>query len=525
MTKSETDRYTIERTCVRPACLWVILLIAALFRLPFLAANPISVHADEASSGYDAYSIWETGKDQHGESFPLFARSFGEYNEALHRYILAPSVALFGLNAFAIRLPNALLGILTVWILFHLARSLTQNWTIACLASLFLALSPWHVQFSRWSARAILMPLFFCLALFLLLKTRDRSRYGPLSALSFGLCLYTYSAARVFVPLFVLGLVWIFRRALIRHKTLTLVSGVLFSGIFARLFVFWITPEGMNRAQELVNPDLLLLVTNYLRYFGPDYLFWTGDTNLRHSIPGMGQLYHFEAILVPIGLFHAWRSGGKTRAILFLWLFLYPIPAAFTGEPHAIRSLVGAPLFAILSAMGAYALYLWTRTRRGHRSLTRGFAIVAALNVCLYLKLFYVDYPKRIAWWWEYGLKEAILYAESRGDLTIQHTHGFYTPFYIHILFHTRFSPTAYQALPKSLRNTRWEGTTTPLMGRYLNLNVTKLSFDEGGKALLIMRPEDIAILDHVDFHWEKVHHLKDPSGQEVISLIEATYQ
>ncbi|MDA0710207.1 MAG: hypothetical protein O3B73_08360 [bacterium] len=102
MTKSETDRFAIERMCARPACLWVILFIAALFRLPFLAANPISVHADEASSGYDAYSIWETGKDQHGEFFPLFARSFGEYNEALHRYILAPSVALFGLNAFAI---------------------------------------------------------------------------------------------------------------------------------------------------------------------------------------------------------------------------------------------------------------------------------------------------------------------------------------------------------------------------------------------------------------------------------------
>jgi hypothetical protein len=498
------------------------LLIAALFRLPFLPSNPIAIHADEASTGYDAYSIWETGKDQHGVFLPLFARSFGEYNEALHRYLVAPSVALFGLNAFAIRLPNAVVGLVTVWMLFHLALALSRNMTVACLASLFLAISPWHVHFSRWSARAILMPLFFCLALFLFLKGKDRPRYWVFSALSFGLCLYTYSAARVFVPVFLIGLIWIYRDDLKRRKFAVCISASLFLVIFTRLFLFWITSEGMNRAQELVKPDLMALIHNYITYFMPDFLFLNGDTNLRHSIPGMGQLYHFELLLIPIGIWHVWRTQQTTRALLFLWFFLYPIPAAFTGEPHAIRSLMGAPLFALFSGFGCCAVYTKLKTLKHAHIIMASIALIAVFNVSIYLKRYYVDYPQSSAWWWEYGLREAIVYAEEFPDLTIQHAHGFYTPFYIHVLFHTKFAPEAYQRMPRQVRENRWEFTDKPLKDKYLNLDVTKLSFDEGGKALLIMRPEDVPLLNQVDYGWQKVHQIEDPSGKEIISLIEA---
>ncbi|MDP6037371.1 MAG: glycosyltransferase family 39 protein, partial [Candidatus Latescibacteria bacterium] len=500
--------------------LLLILVIAALFRLPFLASNPVGFHADEASTGYDAYSIWETGRDQHGVYFPLFARSFGEYNEALHRYLVAPFVGVLGLNEFAVRLPNALLGILTVWVLYHLVLKLWGQVPVACLAGLFLAISPWHVQFSRWGARAILLPLFFCLALLLFQKGRVRPLYWIFSALIFGLALYSYSSARVFVPLFLIGLAWLYWHDLKRWKVGTLISGCIFLAILVGLFQFWVTPEGMSRARELVNLDPIVFAYSYATYFFPKFLFFHGDPNLRHSLLGMGQLYHFELVLVPLGFWRLWQRKRAENKVLWLWLALYPIPAAFTGEPHAIRSLIGAPLFAIFSGWGFYVLWEWSKKK--YRTVAKGVVLVGVFNVLLYLKLFYVDYPKYSGWWWEYGMKEVIAYAEERPHLCVLHTHGFYTPFYIHALFFSQYPPEEYQKLPAELKEKNWAFLNLPFNDKYLNLDVQDLSFDDGGVALLVMHPEDVGILDEVAYKWREVHRIYDLSGVEVIRIIEA---
>lgn len=68
-----------------------ILLLAALLRVPFLSSVPNGFYSVEASTGYDAYSILQTGKDQYGEFLPLFMRSFGDYVEASYRYVMSPS--------------------------------------------------------------------------------------------------------------------------------------------------------------------------------------------------------------------------------------------------------------------------------------------------------------------------------------------------------------------------------------------------------------------------------------------------
>ncbi len=49
----------------------VILLLAAFLRLFNLANFPTGINADEAAIGYNAYSLIETGKDEHGASWPI----------------------------------------------------------------------------------------------------------------------------------------------------------------------------------------------------------------------------------------------------------------------------------------------------------------------------------------------------------------------------------------------------------------------------------------------------------------------
>jgi hypothetical protein len=215
-----------------------------------------------------------------------------------------------------------------------------------------------------------------------------------------------------------------------------------------------------------------------------------------------------------------WQRKRAENKVLWLWLALYPIPAAFTGEPHAIRSLIGAPLFAIFSGWGFYVLWEWSKKK--YRTVAKGVVLVGVFNVLLYLKLFYVDYPKYSGWWWEYGMKEVIAYAEERPHLCVLHTHGFYTPFYIHALFFSQYPPEEYQKLPAELKEKNWAFLNLPFNDKYLNLDVQDLSFDDGGVALLVMHPEDVGILDEVAYKWREVHRIYDLSGVEVIRIIEA---
>ncbi len=342
--------------------LFAILLLACLLRVSFLATIPNGFHADEASTGYDAFSILKTSRDQYGDLLPLFARSFGDYNETLYRYTAVPFISIFGLNEFATRLPAALAGILTVWVLYTLTTELF-NPRVALVVALLLAISPWHIQFSRWAGRAILLPLLFCLGLYLFLRGLKRPGSILLSALTFAVCLHTYSSARVFVPLFILGLVLIFWRELWKVKKPAFISGALFLSVAAPLFYFWVSPEGMARARATLTTDPFSILPNTLSYFHPAFLFLSGDANPRHSLLNMGQLYHFEAIAAPAGIIALLRRKKKWTAWSGSGCFstLFPRPLQIRGTPSgrlwAHRCLPFCPDTAVV----------WWRNSSGRR--------------------------------------------------------------------------------------------------------------------------------------------------------------
>ena len=102
----------------------LILMLAAVLRFYQLGQIPPSLNWDEVSNGYNAYSILKTARDEHGNFLPLTFRAFGDYNPALSVYTLVPSIALFGLNEFAVRFPSALLGTLTVLLTYLMVKQL-----------------------------------------------------------------------------------------------------------------------------------------------------------------------------------------------------------------------------------------------------------------------------------------------------------------------------------------------------------------------------------------------------------------
>ena len=96
-----------------------IVAIAFILRIVFLGTIPNGFFCDEASNAYDSYSILKTLKDQHGVFLPFFTRSIDDYREALFVFLTIPFIKLFGLNEFAARFPSAVIGAITVVVLYY----------------------------------------------------------------------------------------------------------------------------------------------------------------------------------------------------------------------------------------------------------------------------------------------------------------------------------------------------------------------------------------------------------------------
>jgi len=99
-------------------------LLAFILRFNSLSSNPPSLDWDEASIGYNAYSILKSGRDEYGSFLPLEIRSFGDYKPALYVYFAIPFVAIFGLSELAVRLPSAIFGTLAVIATYFLVKEI-----------------------------------------------------------------------------------------------------------------------------------------------------------------------------------------------------------------------------------------------------------------------------------------------------------------------------------------------------------------------------------------------------------------
>src|SRR4030042_170835 len=64
----------------------LIILIAAFLRLWNLGSNPPHLSPDEAALGYNAYSIFKTGKDEYGMLLPVIFKSFGDFKPGFYIY-------------------------------------------------------------------------------------------------------------------------------------------------------------------------------------------------------------------------------------------------------------------------------------------------------------------------------------------------------------------------------------------------------------------------------------------------------
>ena len=134
----------------------VIIALGALLYVWDVPQNPPGFHVDESSVAYNAQLIATTGKDEHGESWPLFFRAFGEYKNPVYIYLLASVFRFTGPGIAVARESSAIMGLLAGVLLGWLALRLSGRWMVAALVLLTAMLTPWLFELSRVVVDAML---------------------------------------------------------------------------------------------------------------------------------------------------------------------------------------------------------------------------------------------------------------------------------------------------------------------------------------------------------------------------------
>lgn len=545
----------------------VVIAIAAAARLVMLDRVPPPMNQDEVGRAYDAWCIWRTGADQHGDRWPVLLRQFGpgDYSGALDAYLIAPFIGLLGPTVVAARLPMALVGTLSVAVLWWWVRR-EFDATAAIVAAAMLALSPCHVHHSRLALDVLLVPAMLTAGLAMLSAAGFRFRgqsEAPLrwlvmfiSGVTFGAAIYSFIAVRLALPVMLIALLLTFpvrlKRLMAdprsRFAVAAFVLGLfLASSPFLRTFLRH--PEQVfgraAYASVFSQPEgdrsrIVTVIGNYLLHFDPRFLFISGETSPGNARCLLGMLHWYELALVPIGLVCAARAAPKNGMAKWclVWLAIAPLPAAFSvgGLPHAFRANGMLPPLVIMSGLAvAEACRLLAKVRRSVSGIIFGAALcMAAFTELLNAQTYFVRMPKDLGMFYQMDLAKAFNYLREAG---CSYDHYVVTKYanqaYIYLLYFGRIPPEEYHrahmvrkewfaGFDAVLRVNEYYFGDQPQWGEELEIgerftaNLKRLARDwpDGQRVLLIVRPGQTRL-------GELIHTIDTPDLTPVLELRE----
>lgn len=415
-------------------------------RLYKVADIPASVYWDEASIGYNAFSIAADLKDEWGEFLPLHFRAFGEFKLPVYIYSVVPFVKIFGLSAFSVRLPAVIYSLGVIFLTFLLIRKITKNESLGIIAAFALTLSPWFFIFSRTGYEAIAGLFFFLLGTYFLLSV-ERGGNFFFGVLAFILSFYSYNSFRIIIPIFL---------PILTLHTFSK-KNLLIIGLSAFIFIISLIPVyrlykfdfGGTRFNQVKVENTNEAVKNYIANFSPQFLFLKGDNNPRSQIPGHGQLYYLDIPFIVLGIIYIIGKKKFKYYLPLIILALAPIPAALTKEsPHALRAILSVPSYAMLTSFGIYLL-----VERTKKHLKYVLAVILAAYL-FFFGLYFADFIKsynnetKDAWQYQY---KKIFTSQRSGVVTSE-----YAQPYIFSLFYQKVPPSEFRNTVKYNPPDKW---------------------------------------------------------------------
>lgn len=462
---SPTGLARLAGVAVTVSLLALVLAGGIALRTIALGNVPAGFNQDEACNGYDAWCLLHTGRDQHGNRFPVLIQAFNDYRMPLFDYSLIVPLAVFGLHPATVRLGAALWGIADLIAMAVLATELV-GLRGAVIAVFLMAVSPWHLPLSRFGVEAITASATVTIATACAL-TALRRRHGRWllgAGLFFGAALYSYAIAKAFVPLMIVWLAIIYWRELRpvrRHAVAGLIS-VVVCAIPQALLLLGHSGATMARFEQISavhglswSAAVRQVGWGWLSNFAPGYLFLRGSADLQLHPPGFGQLLTIQSAMVFLALC-ALASASYRRLAVFLlgWLALAAIPAALIRPPHhPLHGVLMIAPWTLLSALGMVFLFDFAQLASTIRIAMATVILLVALAEGISFSTFYFTrYPAIAAASFQDGLAAAIKFiASERHGYPVVLSGRINQP-YIYVLFFDRYPPRRFQGERK------WQG-------------------------------------------------------------------
>ncbi len=463
----------------RKYILIAIILLGLSLRLFHLSSNPPHLTPDEAALGYNAYSILKTGKDEYGTPFPLVFKSFGDYKPGLYVYLTVPFISIMGLNEFAVRFPSAFMGVLAVYFMYQFVKLLSKDETLALIAAFLLAVSPWHMHFSRGAWEANVALTFLLVALTFFVRAMQKARWLPVASVFCAFSLLSYQGSKLSVVLALLIFSLFFLKELknipIKTYGVSLLLGFfvslpiivsLFAGQTGRLGVFSVfsyprPPEYLtaflNNGGDHVGSVTYYMFhsepLNFLRgilgrwfnHYSARFLLFEGDwSNPRHSVPHSGVITLIDGLFLVVGIYVVMsKSTRRWMMPIIAWFILSPLPSVLSRDQvHAVRSLPMVIPLTVLIALGLRSVAVLPM-----RKITISFVgILYIASYAYFLDAYFIHGVVHNSHYWAYGYKQIMEeikpYAQEGKTIYIQQS---YEQPYIFYLFYTQYNPALYQ--------------------------------------------------------------------------------
>ena len=472
----------------------ILIFFAGTFtRINGLGKIPAGLTNDEANTGYDAYSILKTGKDQWGDTQPnVYLRGFGDYRPSLYTYALIPSVEIFDLNAFSVRLPAAIAGSLTIILVFTLSLLLWDSIPVAIIAMSLLAFNPWHIAMSRVGIESTFAVFLMVFALNLFLIGIRKRIWFYASALFFALTIYTYTAYIIFIPLFLGVLLFINRKKFLNKKALLIFLFIFFILLFPLIVRGLFKTASARSHQVNLTQDIGIInnvnekrgeckivfngrlcqvfqnkfsafaftfISNYLNHFSPELLVNVGTKTQYSVLQERGLLYAFEYIFFLIGFVFLFRKKGSVKFILLFWILLAPLPDSITGSGHYSRYVLILPALQLIGAIGMYETWMFFGKKKW---VMLPVFIIALYEITAFLITYWSYFPVFYSRYSHYGYKNLMEYVktnENKYDKIIISSSVNDTKQYIFYLFYTKYDPYLYQSgrgIEKKVEENGW---------------------------------------------------------------------
>lgn len=470
----------------------IIILIAAGLRLYDLGSTPIALNRDEASLGYTAYSLLKTGADEYGKKWPLNLESFGDWKLPVYSWFTIPSVALFDLSAWSVRLPSALAGIAAVGLIYHLSLLLISKnryrYQFALLTALLLAISPWHLHFSRLAYEANLGLTLFLAAILLLFYyfRQPKPLFIILSGIFFGLTMICYHSFQLVTPLILITTIPLFANKLLNKATLRLVVLLVASAFVLLPLIFLSTAttqqsngvklsglsifdqetyfrRAQSKRQYFTHDQNFLakyytsiplefirqLLVNSTTAINPDFLFINGAGHGSHDISGIGKLYSATIPFLLLGLATIFSRSSlfdrKVGLIIFGWLLIGLLPALITWQSaHATRSYVIVIPLILITIQGVFWTVQILKQLNQKLLLTTGVmtCIILLFQMGSMMITYFIVAPQRDSENWSWYAQDMVKFL-SLAQAQVDHVYvqgNSWSP-YIYYLFYAKVDP------------------------------------------------------------------------------------